>query len=323
MTRDELYQVARRARDEHNYEEAAKYYGIIYGEDNNSWEAAFYLYCCRAQAQARQTSRIEASARLIKAHLAPALWLISSRVQGKDAQIAAYKEAAIYVIAVVDNYYNISKYSFEQKGRTNANHGVMRDQLFALSELLIYLGNAMANVSPILNDSQLDDLAVSAWKRAINCVYYVWVSFLTVDGVIYIDTSQPYEAVLQLINPLVPKILAREPDYKNPFDTGIKPGDIASSPSASSGSCYVATAVYGSYDCPQVWTLRRFRDYTLAETWYGRAFIRTYYAISPTLVKCFGHTDWFKKMWKGKLDRMVANLNAEGVEDTPYEDKEW
>lgn len=91
----------------------------------------------------------------------------------------------------------------------------------------------------------------------------------------------------------------------------------------STGGCYVATAVYGSYDCPQVWTLRRFRDYTLAETWYGRAFIRTYYAISPTLVKWFGHAEWFKKMWKGKLDRMVANLNTEGVEDTPYEDRNW
>ena len=90
-----------------------------------------------------------------------------------------------------------------------------------------------------------------------------------------------------------------------------------------SGGCYVATAVYGSYDCPQVWTLRRFRDYTLAETWYGRAFIRTYYAISPTLVKWFGHTDWFKNMWKGRLDQMVAALNAEGVEDTPYEDRKW
>lgn len=92
---------------------------------------------------------------------------------------------------------------------------------------------------------------------------------------------------------------------------------------AGGGGCYVATAVYGSYDCPQVWTLRRYRDYTLAETWYGRAFIRTYYAISPTLVKWFGHTEWFKKMWKGKLDRMVADLNAEGVKDTPYEDRNW
>ena len=91
----------------------------------------------------------------------------------------------------------------------------------------------------------------------------------------------------------------------------------------SSGGCYIATSVYGSYDCPQVWTLRRYRDYTLVESWYGRAFIHTYYAISPTLVKWFGNTNWFKKLWKPKLDRMVKNLNAGGVENTPYHDKEW
>ena len=90
-----------------------------------------------------------------------------------------------------------------------------------------------------------------------------------------------------------------------------------------SGGCYVATAVYGSYDCPQVWILRRYRDNTLAKTWYGRSFIRTYYTISPTLVKLFGHTAWFKKMWRGKLDRMVKSLKEKGVSDTPYEDRPW
>lgn len=89
------------------------------------------------------------------------------------------------------------------------------------------------------------------------------------------------------------------------------------------GGCYIATAVYGSYDCPQVWTLRRFRDNTLGKTWYGRAFIRTYYAISPTLVKWFGDTQWFKNIWQKRLDLMVAKLKSEGVESTPYEDKEW
>lgn len=87
--------------------------------------------------------------------------------------------------------------------------------------------------------------------------------------------------------------------------------------------CYVATAVYGSYDCPEVWTLRRYRDYDLAKTWYGRLFIKTYYAISPTIVKWFGDTEWFKNMWRGKLDRMVTNLKSRGYEDTPYEDKDW
>ncbi len=92
--------------------------------------------------------------------------------------------------------------------------------------------------------------------------------------------------------------------------------------SASTG-CYIATAVYGSYDCPQVWTLRRYRDYRLASKWYGRAFIKIYYTISPTLVKWFGKSDWFKKMWRGKLDRMVDNLQGEGFESTYYKDKEW
>ncbi|SEA86502.1 RNA polymerase I-specific transcription initiation factor Rrn7 [Oribacterium sp. KHPX15] len=101
-----------------------------------------------------------------------------------------------------------------------------------------------------------------------------------------------------------------EPDY-------VQPGMIAFA------GCYVATAVYGSYDCPEVWTLRRYRDFTLAETWYGRAFIRTYYAISPTLVKWFGKTDWFKKLWKPMLDRMVGDLQSKGVENTPYEDRKW
>ena len=73
-------------------------------------------------------------------------------------------------------------------------------------------------------------------------------------------------------------------------------------PEPSKG-CYVATCVYGSYDCPEVWTLRRFRDYTLDITWYGRLFIKCYYAISPTIVKCFGDTKWFKAFWKSRLDK--------------------
>ena len=89
----------------------------------------------------------------------------------------------------------------------------------------------------------------------------------------------------------------------------------------SSGPCYVATAVYGSYNCPQVWTLRRFRDNTLDTTWYGRAFIKIYYTISPSLVRWFGNTSWFKDFWRKPLDKLVASLRNKGVEDTPYIDK--
>lgn len=86
------------------------------------------------------------------------------------------------------------------------------------------------------------------------------------------------------------------------------------------GGCYVATAVYGSYDCPEVWVLRRFRDLCLSQSWYGRAFIRIYYAISPTLVKFFGETRWFKHFWKSRLDRLAISLKHKGYSDSPYDD---
>lgn len=85
--------------------------------------------------------------------------------------------------------------------------------------------------------------------------------------------------------------------------------------------CYIATCVYGSYDCPQVWTLRRFRDSTLDKTWYGKIFINTYYAVSLIIVKWFGKKTWFRNFWKTKLDKMVITLNDRGVADTYYKDK--
>lgn len=110
-------------------------------------------------------------------------------------------------------------------------------------------------------------------------------------------------------------------DANNKSTGSSDPGFLGGYNHNDSGGCYIATCVYGSYNCPQVWTLRRFRDNTLASTWYGRTFIRVYYAISPTVVKIFGKTKWFKKIWKNTLDKMVSELQSKGVEATPYQDK--
>lgn len=103
---------------------------------------------------------------------------------------------------------------------------------------------------------------------------------------------------------------------------GVNPRSYNSSSNSESNSdgCYVATCVYGSYDCPQVWTLRRFRDNTLKKTWYGRVFIRSYYAVSPMLVRWFGHTQWFRGLWRRILDQLIARLHAHGVSSVAYED---
>lgn len=87
-----------------------------------------------------------------------------------------------------------------------------------------------------------------------------------------------------------------------------------------SGGCYIATAVYRSYDCPQVWTLRRFRDLKLAATRCGRAFIAVYYAVSPKIVCWFGSTRCFQRICRMLLDHFVCKLQKDGYESTPYLD---
>lgn len=151
-----------------------------------------------------------------------------------------------------------------------------------------------------------------------------------------IDFGGDVEGAARLISEIAVKVFGCEPDraldyYTNRGEAieenralleGREPS--RSSTESSSGAeegCYVATCVYGSYDCPEVWTLRRYRDYTLDESWLGRLSIKIYYAVSPIMVRWFGKTTWFKKMWKPILDKMVANLQAKGVEDTPYVDK--
>ena len=101
---------------------------------------------------------------------------------------------------------------------------------------------------------------------------------------------------------------------ENVFPKGVKTVNLKSQ------GCYVATCVYGSYDCAPVWTLRRFRDEKLAKSVLGRAFIRLYYAVSPTAVRWFGKTKWFNGIFRPLLDKFVNRLNDAGYEDTPYND---
>ena len=101
------------------------------------------------------------------------------------------------------------------------------------------------------------------------------------------------------------------------------PGMFGSYNHSDSQGCYIATCVYGSYDCPQVWTLRRFRDLKLSKNILGQTFIRVYYKTSPYLVKRWGDTQLFKKTWKRFLDFFVKRLNDRGIENTPYKDSNW
>ena len=90
--------------------------------------------------------------------------------------------------------------------------------------------------------------------------------------------------------------------------------------SSKKSGCYIATAVYGSYDCPEVWMLRRYRDNYLMNSFFGRLFVKCYYLISPALVKRYSHETWFKKFWTNCLNKKIHKLKLKGYSDEKYYD---
>lgn len=65
--------------------------------------------------------------------------------------------------------------------------------------------------------------------------------------------------------------------------------------------CFIATAVYGDENSPEVEALRRFRDYFLARNYTGRAFIAIYYLASPPIARLMKASELTKKLVRAIL----------------------
>lgn len=81
--------------------------------------------------------------------------------------------------------------------------------------------------------------------------------------------------------------------------------------SGQSEGCYIATAVYGSYDAPEVKILRRFRDEVLKQSVAGRLFIKIYYRFSPRMADKLKYKRKINILVKRILDRYVKRLSKE------------
>lgn len=235
---------------------------------------------------------------------------------------------SILYIKMNEWFNNTLNYYFDNRisNSTSASSVVAEKVLLCLT----LMENFVEDIS-----SEEEKLDLSAKELLVKIKTLILDSTIEVDGCLIsiFSSLENRQRRIDEIKELDNYILNLDPDYESleipklePYSPPQKPVpsyNESSSNNTSSNGCYVATAVYGSYDCPEVWTLRRYRDDMLAKTWHGRLFIYLYYAISPTIVKLFGDTMWFKNMWRGKLDKKVKQLQNIGVESTPYNDKNW
>ena len=95
---------------------------------------------------------------------------------------------------------------------------------------------------------------------------------------------------------------------KLPEESDISPADACENVRPKKEGCYIATAVYGSYDAPQVLVLRRFRDERLQKAVLGRWFIRVYYCLSPAIADRLRYAKRWNGFVRRCLDRWVRRL---------------
>ena len=89
---------------------------------------------------------------------------------------------------------------------------------------------------------------------------------------------------------------------------GAVQSDTGSSPGPDAADCFVATAVYGNIDAPEVQTLRDFRDNVLSNYKLGQKFIDFYYGGAGQKTASFieNKTPQLIKPIRKSLDKIVS-----------------
>lgn len=87
------------------------------------------------------------------------------------------------------------------------------------------------------------------------------------------------------------------------------------SATGKTSGCFIATAVYGSYESIEVRTLRKFRDDVLLKSDMGTRLVGVYYSVSPQLAKIIKPNSFLKRAIRGLiLDPLVKYCTYRSME---------
>lgn len=288
-----LLEGARQARDSGNMSSAAAYYREALKINPLEWESMFYSAFCSAYRTANNakatdiptlTSKISQAAR-------EAIRNAKRKLFTRMEIVTEMAAIAGDVCSLASNYFVAAMNAFRASNGGSTPTMSKTIQVSSIIDMLFVVGDSIEE--NFGEDFEIGkNVACECWKIGFEC---------------YENCNMP--APPKMYNQYL-KVLKYDPSFrcKKPLTGG------------NSEGCYVATAVYGSYDCPQVWTLRRFRDYKLTQNILGRAFIKFYYATSPTFVCLFKDTKWFNAVFRKLLDKFTGYLIENGYKNTPYAD---
>lgn len=285
---ENLYELARRSRKNNDYEYALKYYEKILIKDPNNWEAQLYVIYFRAKNGG--LPEISIAANTLKDSIFSIIELVKNNVD-----VDKQEDVLLEIYEICNNMANLlydsAKNWYFNTKMSKSNSKKYDNYRTPIPFIMYNLGDGLVDMF----EGEYTGIATRSWIEGVNLHKQCFYSF---------DDLKKNKSIIEDYSA---KIQKYQPDFETPH--------------VNAGGCYVATSVYGSYNCPEVWTLRRFRDNTLDKNVFGRLFIKTYYLTSPTLVKHFGDKKAFNFIFKPILDKFVKKLNDKGVKSTYYADK--
>ena len=159
-----LYQIARRAKDSNNSENAAKYYEMILVKDPNSWEANFYTVYFKAMSC--KIGQIFGEADNVNNCIKPVFELIKANVKDANEQQKAVVEGAIRTLSLAQMLYNAALNHFQQFMSVQGQADESVNTLYACGKIAYTIGDEIyAN----FDSSLYKDLIIKAWSQGIDC----------------------------------------------------------------------------------------------------------------------------------------------------------
>ena len=159
-----LYQIAHRAKDLDNYDEAAKHYGIILTKDPNSWEACFYsLYFATMD---KDITDFAYEASKINDNTQTVLKLLKDSTEDEEVLNSCLTEITYRLVKIGELFFDaaIDNYKLHSKRKVAAKYCL--EDVIAAGQIGYTLGDVIID---LFGKNRFDELVIKAWSHGINC----------------------------------------------------------------------------------------------------------------------------------------------------------
>jgi len=295
-----------------NNQEAYSYFVKVVENDPNNWQAIFYKGISASWQSTMANPRIiEAIQGTTKAK--ELLTKSDMTQEEKDANIGIF---SIELYKNLKAYFDLwFKFYMDLENPYDAKRAI--DFVFEMKNCFKYAEftfDLIENISFDNPDLETFKFEMRKFIAASLCYficesYEYWSDYKQTTLLYWGLSVKDKQEYITVHDKMMVEILKVKPNFKSDIWRDEPGPRYKPTTTSMKAGCYIATAVYGSYDAPEVLTLKNFRDDVLTKSILGRLFVKLYYFFSPPIANKLKYANRINKIVKNLLNRIVMKIN--------------